>query len=93
MQVTGTHRALRHHVEMIGVFGLGLAVNDSALNLLAQAAPNAGSTAEVVALLASGGIATLARVLLMFPLVRRRRHTAGAGRHSTVGAGRHDGWR
>ncbi|WP_111767762.1 GtrA family protein [Nakamurella deserti] len=65
MHVTGSHRALRHHLEMIGVLVLGLAVNDLALDLLAQAAPDAGSVAEMVVLLASGGVATAVRVALM----------------------------
>lgn len=65
MQVTGGHRAMRHHVEMVGVFVLGLVINAMALDLLAQAAPNTGSVAEMVVLLVSGGIATTIKVALM----------------------------
>jgi len=65
MQVTGHHRAVRHHLEMVGVFVLGLVVNDMALDLLAQAAPGAGSVTEMVVLLVSGGVATAVKVALM----------------------------
>ncbi len=65
MRITAGTRAVRHHVEMVGVFVLGLVVNDMALDLLAQAAPDAGSLTEVTVLLVSGGLATLVRVLLM----------------------------
>jgi putative flippase GtrA len=65
MRLSGSQQAMRHHVEMVGVFVLGLVVNDMALDLLAQAAPDAGSVVEMLVLLLSGGLATAVKVFLM----------------------------
>ena len=65
MRVTAAPVRSRHHVEMVGVFVLGLVLNDLALGLLAYAAPDAGSVAELVVLQVSGGLATALRVVLM----------------------------
>jgi putative flippase GtrA len=63
--VTGRHRRLRHHLEGLVVFGLGLAMTTGALGLLERAPGTPSRTAELAALVAANAAATSARFVLL----------------------------
>jgi putative flippase GtrA len=56
---------LRHHLEGLAVFGLGLALTSGALWLLDLVAGATGRAVEMVALLAANAAATLLRFILL----------------------------
>jgi len=60
----GPARRVRHQVEGLAVYGLGLAVTSAALWLLHAAAPGAGTVVEVTVLVAANAAATLLRFVL-----------------------------
>ena len=63
--VTGRHRRLRHHLEGLVVFGLGLAMTTGALGLLERAPGTPSRAAELAALVAANAAATLLRFVLL----------------------------
>jgi putative flippase GtrA len=63
--VTGRHRRLRHHLEGLVVFGLGLAMTTGALGLLERAPGTPSRAAELAALVAANAAATVARFVLL----------------------------
>src|SRR6266540_2641200 len=73
--VRGGRARLRHHLEGLAVFGLGLALTSGALWLLDLVAGDAGRAAEMAALLAANAAATLLRFLLLRSWVFHPRRT------------------
>ena len=63
--VTGRHRWLRHHLEGLVVFGLGLAMTTGALALLERAPGTPSRGAELATLVAANAAATLLRFVLL----------------------------
>jgi len=68
----GPERRVRHQVEGLMVFGLGLAVTSAALWLLHAVAPGSGTGVEVTVLVAANAAATLLRFVLFRAWVFRR---------------------
>ena len=66
---------LRHHLEGLAVFGLGLALTSGALWLLDLVAGDAGRAVEMAALLAANAAATLLRFILLRSWVFHPRRT------------------
>jgi len=73
--VRGGRARLRHHLEGLAVFGLGLALTSGALWLLDLVAGDAGRAAEMAALLAANAAATLLRFILLRSWVFHPRRT------------------
>jgi len=73
--VTGRHRRLRHHLEGLVVFGLGLAMTTGALGLLERAPGTPSRAAELAALVAANAAATLLRFVLLRSWVFHPRRT------------------
>ena len=73
--VRGGRARLRHHLEGLAVFGLGLALTSGALWLLDLVAGDAGRVAEMAALLAANAAATLLRFILLRSWVFHPRRT------------------
>jgi putative flippase GtrA len=66
---------LRHHLEGLAVFGLGLTLTSGALWLLDLVAGDAGRAVEMAALLAANAAATLLRFILLRSWVFHPRRT------------------
>jgi len=73
--VRGGRARLRHHLEGLAVFGLGLALTSGALWLLDLVAGDAGRVAEMAALVTANAAATLLRFILLRSWVFRPRRT------------------
>ncbi|WP_030270042.1 glycosyltransferase [Streptomyces sp. NRRL B-24484] len=63
--VTGRRDALKHQVEGGIAFVIGLVLSSGAIALLGAAAPAAGHSAELAALVAANALATLVRFVLL----------------------------
>jgi putative flippase GtrA len=63
--VTGRRDALKHQIEGGIAFVIGLVLSSGAIALLGAAAPAAGHSAELAALVAANALATLVRFVLL----------------------------
>ncbi|MEV6210373.1 glycosyltransferase [Kitasatospora sp. NPDC051914] len=63
--VTGRRDALKHQIEGGIAFAVGLVLSSGAIALLGAAAPAAGHSAELAALVGANALATLVRFLLL----------------------------
>lgn len=73
--IRGSRARLRHHLEGLAVFGLGLALTSGALGLLGLVTGNPGRAAELAVLVAANAATTLLRFALLRAWVFHPRRT------------------
>jgi len=73
--IRGSRARLRHHLEGLAVFGLGLALTSGALGLLGLVTGNPGRAAELAVLVAANATTTLLRFALLRAWVFHPRRT------------------
>jgi putative flippase GtrA len=74
---TGTRDALKHQVEGMIAFLIGLALSEAALGAVKLAAPHASHLAELATLVGANALATVVRFLLMRVWIFNPRRHAG----------------
>ncbi len=74
--VRGRSEAIRHHLQAVAVFGVGLALTSSSLVLLGAVAPDASRLVEVLVLTAANLMATVLRFVAMRWWIFRHRSVA-----------------
>ncbi|HYH32752.1 MAG TPA: glycosyltransferase [Pseudonocardia sp.] len=81
--IRGSARAVRHHVQGLVVFGLGLGLTTGALAALAASASGAGRPVELVVLVTANALATVLRFVAFRGWIFRRRAAAAPTRQET----------
>ncbi|MEU8921665.1 GtrA family protein [Kitasatospora sp. NPDC048545] len=71
--ITGSDGAVRHQLQGLVAFLIGLGLSSGALALLGAAVPHASRAVEVTGLVAANGLATVARFVLLKLWVFRKR--------------------
>jgi putative flippase GtrA len=75
--VRGRSEAIRHHLQALIVFGVGLALTSASLALLADLAPGASRWVEVLVLTAANLLATVLRFVAMRGWIFQRPQAGG----------------